>query len=373
MRPHVPFIRPSFPAAAALAEDLDAIVSANWYSNFGPVELRFREAVAEYLGALPEQIVTMNNATTGLMAALAAFLPRGDGSGAIAIASFTFAAGAQAILWHGYRPAWMDIDAETLQPSLSSFRELLNHDPGVKAILLTNTFGIGTVEIEEWESLAAELGIPMIVDSAAGFGSRYADGARLGLHGSCEVFSFHATKPFAIGEGGAVVCRDVENAARMREFTNFGFSPDLGATSIGLNGKLQELNAAIGLRQLRTFDQILTAQRATFDLYEKLLSGLPLRFPEGSRESSLCFASAVLDRPVATALLEALAEASVDARRYYSPALHRQPRFTEFLPAVGLEETEDISTRIISLPLLPDMTEEEVRLVSNVVGGALSP
>ncbi|XPP27417.1 MAG: DegT/DnrJ/EryC1/StrS family aminotransferase [Leucobacter sp.] len=352
-------------------DDFTDIVEANWYSNFGPFEQRFREGIADYLGTAAETVVTVNNATTGLMAALAALLPRGNGSESIAIASFTFAAGAQAIIWHGYRPAWIDIDEETLQPSLTSLRELSATNPGLRAILFTNTFGIGAPDIDAWESEAADLGVPLIVDSAAGFGSRYPDGALLGARGDCEVFSFHATKPFAIGEGGAVVCKDPAVATSARQFTNFGFSSSEGAAGVGLNGKLQELNAAIGLRQLKTFETDLESRRAIFDQYVAAFAALPLRFPPGSRESSLCFASAVLDMPLAPALLDALVEASIDGRSYYSPALHLQPWFAGFLPTLSLRVTERIVPRLVSLPILPGMSAEEVRRVITTVAGAL--
>lgn len=371
MSSRIPFIRPSLPEVGALTGDFESIIEANWYSNFGPFEQSFRTAIADYLGTPSESVVTVSNATTGLMAALAAFLPRGDGHRAIAIASFTFAAGAQAITWHGYQPAWIDLDNATLQPSLTSFDELCARDPRISGILLTNTFGIGTADINEWESRAERLGVPLIVDSAAGFGSRYVDGTLLGNRGDCEVFSFHATKPFAIGEGGAVVCQDLEAATKIRQFTNFGFAPQGGAVSIGLNGKLQELNAAIGIRQFQTFETGLSARRAIFDHYQNALGNLPLRFPTGSRASSLCFASTVLNDPISESVVATLAERSIDARSYYNPALHLQPWFSNINPVVSLRNTESLSSRIVSLPVLPDMTSAEVQRVIEAVVEAL--
>ena len=369
MSSRIPFIRPSLPKIGTLMGDFESIIEANWYSNFGPLEQGFRAAIANYLGISSESVATVNNATTGLMAALAAFLPRGDGQKAIAIASFTFAAGAQAIIWHGYQPAWIDIDTVSLQPSLDSFDELCASGCRVSGILLTNTFGIGTADIDAWESRAEQLGVPLIIDSAAGFGSRYPDDELLGNRGDCEVFSFHATKPFAIGEGGAVVCRTPEAATKIRQFTNFGFAHREGAIAVGLNGKLQELNAAIGIRQFETFDTGLSSRRSVFEQYRNALGNLPLRFPSGSLESSLCFASAVLDDPIAEPVIGSLAEDSIDARSYYSPALHLQPWFASIIPVVGLRNTERLSSRMVSLPILPDMTVEEAERVIDVVVG----
>lgn len=371
MRARIPFIRPSFPEPSALNEDFQAIVAANWYSNFGPQEQRFRKEIAEFVGVSADRVATVNNATTGLMAALATHLQRGTGAESIAIASFTFAAGAQAIIWHGYQPAWIDIDPETLQPSIASLHRLLNCGQRVSAILLTQTFGIGNSDISVWEDQASELGIPLIIDSAAGFGSHYPDGKKLGARGACEVFSFHATKPFAIGEGGAVICRNAETAAMVRSFTNFGFSGPSGAISIGLNGKLQELNAAIGVRQFQSFEGNLASRRLVFDQYVEALTGLPASFPPGSRDSSLCFATVILDQPSASSLLQTLDNAQIDARNYYNPPLHLQPSLRGFSQASELPVTHSLENRIISLPVLPDMRNEEVERVTRALIRAL--
>lgn len=373
MLSRIPFIRPRLPSSEELASDLAAIEESNWYSNFGPFEQRFRKDISEYLGLESSRIVTANNATTGLMGAVAISLPRGDLSGSIAIASFTFAAGAQAILWHGYRPAWLDIDRSTLQPSIASLDALIEKTQ-LSAILLTNTFGIANPEMRLWEERALDLGIPLIVDSAAGFGSRYPDMSLLGAAGDFEVFSFHATKPFAIGEGGAVVCRNSDDAERLRNFTNFAFSGQSGATSIGLNGKLQELNAAIGLRQFETFEQSLISRHRVLRAYAQAFEELPLDIPDGLEVSAASFAPVICWAPDdATRVLSSLKEASVDARNYYAPALHTQPGFASFEADVSLENTVSQGARGVSLPVLPDMTDSEINHVIKVVTRALTP
>lgn len=372
MTEYIPFIRPDLPDPNLLSGDLAAIGQANWYTNFGPIEREFRKDIASFLEQPGLFVATMNNATTGLMAALAGLLPRGDGNSHVAIASFTFAAGAQAIIWHGYKPAWFDIDAVSLQPSIASFRALLANEPNISAILLTNTFGIGNSEIGEWEDLADSLGLPLIIDSAAGFGSRYLSGELLGSRGDCEVFSFHATKPFAIGEGGAVTTRSESLADQMRRFTNFGFGASQGAIEIGLNGKLQELNAAIGRRQLTAFGDSLQSRRAVLDHYITAFAELPLIFPSAIRESSVCFASVILNSPGSLdGTLASLRDARIDVRTYYSPQLHHQPWFRRFAPKVSLTESEDTSKRVISLPVLPNMKPEEITSVTNAVVQAL--
>lgn len=367
MTTHVPFIRPALPRVEKLAPALQSIADANWYSNFGPHEQKFRAGISSFVGGDPN-VVTVNNATAGLMGALATLLPRGDERSGIAIASFTFAAGAQAILWHGYRPAWIDVDPVTFQPSILSFLELLETDPGIKAILLTNTFGIGTAEITAWEELAQEKALPLIVDSAAGFGSVYPGGERLGLRGDCEIFSFHATKPFAIGEGGAVLTKSAPAAEQIREFTNFGFTPGKGSTQIGINGKLQELNAAIGSLQLLDFEAALADRRRVLKHYLEQFSDLELTAPANILDSSGCFATFTFEsHQRLQSALRALQQAGVEARTYYAPKVHSQPWFLRFEPQVNLSATDSIAQRTISLPVLPDMSSEELKLVVQAV------
>lgn len=372
MPSRIPFIRPSLPSAQLLSEDIASMVESNWFSNFGPFERDFRSAISEYVGN-DVTAVTLNNATTGLMAALAACMPRGEQGSEIAVASFTFAAAAHAVTWHGYSPAWIDIDEDTLQPSLNSMLDLQDQNKNIRAIILTNTFGIANEEIHSWEEYAAEFRIPLIIDSAAGFGSQYANGERMGSRGDCEVFSFHATKPFAIGEGGALFTKNENLADAARRFTNFGFGPESGAHGIGLNGKMQEINAAIGLRQLDSFESNLARRRQVLNAYLDAFEFLPLRFPAGIESSSLCFATIVLDNSdQVSRCLDALGSAEVDARTYYSPSVHLQPWFERYQPRVALAATESIAGRVISLPILADMTATEIDRVSSAVRSALS-
>ena len=360
----VPFIKPLFPDSSVIAGDWDEIVAANWFTNFGPRERRFAAAISSAVGD-GYHAVTFANATIALIGLLAEALGRGDGSRAVAVPSFTFAAGAEAIEWAGYRPVFVDIDAESLQPSLRDVDELRTRlGDGLAGVLLCNTFGIGNPDVDGWEAWADTAGLPLLIDSAAGFGSRYADGQPVGVAGLAEVFSFHATKPLAIGEGGAVVTRDPALADRLHSFQNFGFGAERSAVTLGLNGKLPELSAAIGLRQLDAFEAALASRRAVLGRYREVLEPRGWRLPLNSENSSVCFASVIApDSATREAALAALAAAGVEARAYYAPVVHRHPRFAD--PAIALPVTEDVAARIVSLPVHQDMA---VDAVSRVLG-----
>jgi len=126
----------------------------------------------------------------------------------VLLPSFTFAAGAEAILRSGFEPLFIDVDRKSWQPNIEQAEQILTESDDIAGILLCNVFGVGNTNITEWEKLASKFAKPLIIDSAAGFGSKYFDEEKVGTRGDCEIFSMHATKPFAIGEGGLVVSKN---------------------------------------------------------------------------------------------------------------------------------------------------------------------
>lgn len=364
----IPFIKPRLPPAAELVEDYDAIIASNWFTNFGPKEREFAVGVGSWVG--DRSAVTFTNATIALIGLLRSALGAGDPSREVIVPSFTFAAGPAAIEWAGFTPIFIDIEPDGLQPDLEQARALVAQRRSIAGILLANTFGIGNAAIAAWEQLAEEAGLPLLIDSAAGFGSTYADGTRLGSRGTAEVFSFHATKPFAIGEGGAVTTGDPILADQLRRFQNFAFAQDRGADGLGLNGKLAEIPAAIGLRQLRRFPAALELRHAVLEAYA---AGLPRgwRLPVGIERSSVCFATVLApDRASRDAARARLLDAGIEARVYYTPAVHRQPHFATAPRAGSLAVTDDVGDRVLSLPVHEQMApESQQRVVAALKGG----
>lgn len=371
MLSEIPFIRPTFPASADLALDLDEILKANWFTNFGPKERQFARALGDYVGS-EVHVATCANGTVALIAALTAAVGAGTRDRYLLMPSFTFIAVAQAALWAGYRPWFIDVDADTWQPSIESAETILTGSrDDVAGVLLPNVFGVGNPQIDAWEALCAKWDLPIVIDSAAGFGSRYSDGNPLGSRGTCEIFSFHATKPFAIGEGGAVTSRDPALIARVRDFENFGFTDSRECTQLGMNGKLQEISAAIGLRQLVGLDQRLAQRHKVFDRYQAELASEGLRFQVDAEASSLCFASARCSSADHKAsVLTSLRDNAVQARDYYNPPQHRHPYFVanpELTRSTSLPVTEELCSQIVSLPVHDDMSPEDVDRIVNAV------
>lgn len=369
MKFEVPFIKPTLPHWSEIAEDYEEIIKNNWFTNFGPFEAEFRSRAGDYLdnhGVL----TTVANATLGLDLSIRALVDKSSSDARdVIMPSFTFAAGANAILSNGLRPVFIDVDHHSWQPSIDEATEYVadNRDD-TAGILLCNVFGVGGPEIDSWEELAATYDLPLIIDSAAGFGSRYPNGEHVGARGNCEVFSLHATKPFAVGEGGLVSSRDPEVIGKIRQLQNFGFDTSRQVADIGTNAKLQEINCAIGLRQLKDFKTRLLGRQATLNLYKVGLMEAGYQFQDNDDLSTVAFASVLApDIPTGNDALARLQKAGVETRRYYAP-LHRQKALARrSILYSAFKHTEDIASRIISLPVHDDMNPQYIdRIVTAI-------
>lgn len=364
----IPFIKPKFPEPEALAADLKRIYDNNYYSNNGPVYFEFRRALELYLGQDLKAVV-VSNATLGLMLALqAAIKAKRPGKKYVAIPSFTFAAGPLAIRWCGFEPLFFDIDPLSTQPGRQSFEQLLAaYGDDLAGVLLINSFGIGNKEIDAWETLLAGRNLPFIIDSAPGFGSTYADGTLLGARGSCEVFSFHATKPFGIGEGGLVTTRDAGLADELESLKNFGFDANKQTVGPGINAKITELDCAIGLRVLSHYPETLADRRTTQARYEKKLRPAGVSFLPRAESAAIQFATIIVKPAQRSKIIRNLKRAGIEARTYYAPAVHTFPFFAD-VPSVDLSNTETLSEQVISLPVHPRMRDADIdRICDSII------
>jgi dTDP-4-amino-4,6-dideoxygalactose transaminase len=363
----VPFIRPSFPSAEELTQDYKQIVASNWYTNFGPFERKFATAIADYIGE-GFYAVTFNNATSALIASIDQILGRGDNSQFVIMPSFTFVAGAEALEWCNYKPLFIDIEPSGLQMDIAAAQAVLEErGEKIAGILFCNAFGVGANNIDEWEALAKKYDKPLIIDSAAGFGSLYDEKRKVGSAGDCEVFSFHATKAFAIGEGGALITRNKQLADSLMQVTNFGFD-ERNAKHLGFNGKLQEINAAIGLHQLKRINDVLEKRRSILKTYKDRLDLTKFSFQDNADHAAICFTAVLLKTEAERdAKLHKLIESGVEAKTYYNPPIHQQSHYRGSNTFGDLKITNQVCSTVISLPTYDSMTSGEVDLITSTL------
>ncbi len=366
----IPFLRPTFPSPEQLAEAFVEITDSGIFSNGGPAARGFRHGLALHLGCDADQVSLTSSGTTALeLAVQALFDPART---RVLVASFTFAAGPLVVAGAGFEPVFIDIDPDTWQPSLDQARAwCATQASSLAGILLTSTFGVANAEVAGWEALAEEHGVRLLIDSAAGFGSTYEDGEPLGLRGDCEVFSFHATKTLAIGEGGAARSRSADVAATIDRLANFGFDTERRSVLRGTNAKLCELSAKIGTLQLAVLHDRLRLRQAVFAHYRAGLEALGITFQPLADRSALPFVSAAFDRSDRRdAAQRALTEAAIETRDYYNPPVHRHPVFAG-ATVLAVDATDDLAGRILSLPMSDTLTPAQVGRACAVVAEAV--
>lgn len=341
------------------------IVETGIYTNDGPLERKFTAGLGAWLGLDAAHVAVVSSGTMAVRLAMAATL-RHDRQ-FVLVPSFTHPAGPLMIKDLGYEPTFVDI-GPSWQPSLSSARGfLIDHTNEAAGILLTNSFGAANPEIDEWEALADEHQIPLVIDSAAGFGSEHSSGERLGLRGECEAFSFHATKLLAIGEGGCVTSRSTAVIEEIQRLKNFGYDDSKRSVALGTNAKLGELEAGIGLLQLAVLPERLARRQAIQLTYEELLSPSGLTFQPLADRSAVPFVSALF--PTSRARDRALArltDAGVACRAYYNQLVHHQPFFVGTRVATTLDITEQLASRILSLPMADSLTRTDIEFIADI-------
>jgi dTDP-4-amino-4,6-dideoxygalactose transaminase len=357
------FQAPQLPSVQNVATYFARADEIRWYSNRGPCHELLVERLEEFLGGV--RCVPVANATLGLMLGLRALVGVGGGRRReVLMPSFTFAATINAVLWAGLEPVFVDVEERSWHLDPTRLEHALAVRAGsVAAVLACSTFGVppSAAHRAAWEGAARTVGVPLLVDSAAGFGATGDDGQMLGRQGDVEVFSFHATKPFAIGEGGIVTTTDDEIARRIMRLTNFGFEDGLVDTDVGLNAKLSEWSAATALAVLDGYGEVLTHRRACA---ARMLAGLErhgYRGQSGTDGAAWQFVPVLAPSPaVRTAALETARRNNIEVRSYFSVPLHAMPAFASVPSADGLRCTDDLAERALSLPMANDLSVSDV-------------
>ena len=367
----LPLIRPNPPRLSRLGDALAEIERSSIFSNYGPVNTRFERAVVASVFGGEGHCVTACNATIALMLAIRhAIGDRPRGRRYALMPSFTFAATAHAALWCGLTPLLCDIDEQTWVPSATAEAALLEQFGSDIAVLVPYaTFG-NDLDLDRYSALSRRHGIPVVVDAAASLGTIAADGAAFGT--GCPhpvIFSLHATKAFATLEAGLTYCADATTVGALRAMGNFGFSEPRTATMPGLNSKLSEVTALMGLEKLAEFERVIGHRAGIAAAYRAELPGWTFQLLTGRRHA-FTFMPVLLPEhcaPHRRAIVQALAAEGVGAGCYFSPHVAEQPYFRDTCRAGDLAATERIARRMISLPMSDVMTEAEVGYVCRVL------
>lgn len=350
-----PFVRPEIPSPAEWVPLLDTAYERRYFTNFGSLETEFSRRLAEKFADNETEVTLACNATAALTAALIA----NDVIGPVAIPDFTFPATLTAVLAAGCEPVICEVDADTgeIDVGILSNHRMANR---LKAIMPVRAYGF-VRNLEPLIKFAENLKIPVIVDSAAALGATKVM-ARAGV---TEVFSLHATKSFAIGEGGAIFHRR-ELKSRIVSALNFGLRLDR-RFGLGLNGKMSEFQAAVGLAQLQHIDRLVASRRQMAEWYFGALSAWPeIRYPTDPGLTPWSNFPVFLPIGVcAEGLQSNAADLGYQIRRYYYPTL--SAGFILNDRQVMNPVSQRLSEQAICLPIYSDHTEKDRELIGDVL------
>ncbi|MGI9284008.1 MAG: aminotransferase class I/II-fold pyridoxal phosphate-dependent enzyme [Pseudomonadales bacterium] len=362
--------RPNIPNRKRFMQRMEAVLDSYRLTNFGPQVVELEQQVAEIAGT--RHCVATSNATTGLELAIRALGMEGE----VIVPSFTFIAGPAALSWQGIQPVFCDIDPQT--HCLDPARVEAAITPQTTGILAVHLWG-NLCDVEALQEIADRHALKLLFDAAHAFGCTVGERS-VGGFGHAEVFSFHATKFINAFEGGAIVTDDDELAKRLRFMTNFGFSAEDEVSHLGVNGKMSEASAAMGLTSLEAMSDIIAHNRRIHEAYMRGLEYVPgIRMMQRNSADQHNYHYIVAELDSATAglsrdeLVATLRLENVMARRYFHPGCHRMQPYRELYPNAGLfvPETEALAQKIFILPTGLAVSEADVGLLTNRVAMAV--
>jgi perosamine synthetase len=354
---------------------LDSITRGSYWAN-GPYVDEFEAGIESFLGV--EHAVVFNSGTTALASALRA---HGIGPGdEVVVPSFTFVATANAVRLVGAEPVFADVERDRYGLDPESVREVVTDDTA--AVVPVHYAGT-PCRIEALAEVAADHDLALVEDAAEAFGATL-DGTPVGSFGDSAMLSFCQNKVVATGEGGAVVTGDEELAADLRLLRShgrasgdyFGSSGSGEYRALGNNFRMADVVAAVGVGQLERVDELIENRRRVAREYADRLAGIdgvePMSDPPSGRHVYQLYTVTFTPEIDRDSVVETLADRGIASKIYFEP-VHRSAYYREtYEKSVDhLSVTEELSERVLSLPMHPELSTEEIERVTDVLGVAV--
>lgn len=359
--------QPSLPPLEEFIPYLEQIWESRILTNKGPFHEQLEQALCDYLGV--EHLALFTNGTIALVTALQALRITGE----VLTTPYSFVATSHSLLWNSIKPVFVDIDPNTCNMDPDRIEAAIT--PQTTAILPVHCYG-NPCAVERIQRIADNYGLKVIYDAAHAFGVRY-KGKSLMSHGDLSVLSFHATKVFNTFEGGAIVCPDAKTKQRIDFLKNFGFADEVTIVAPGINGKMSEFNAALGLAQLKHSSQAIEARQKLADIYRSNLrdvAGIRLMPESENTVSNAAYFPIFVgdDYPESRdALYERMKAEGVYGRRYFYPLISSMPMYRSLSSAYpsNLPNAVSVSERVICLPLYTSLESGDVMRVISLIRG----
>ncbi len=339
---------------------LERIWKSKWLTNRGELVQELEVKLKNFLGV--KHLLAVNNGTIALQIAIKAL----DLQGEIITTPFSYVATVSSIVWENCTPIFVDIDPTFLTIDETEIEASITER--TSAILATHVYG-NPCNVEKISEVAEKYNLKVIYDAAHCFGVKYKNESILNW-GDVSTLSFHATKLFHTGEGGGIVCRDEELAHKIFYHHNFGHRGEEEFWGLGVNAKISEINAAMGLALLPYIDEIVAKRKQICDLYDSQLANANLQKIKLREETNWNYSYYPIVFSSEECLLKtknALNNEQIFPRRYFYPSLNK-------LPYLNYKKTciaEEISKKVLCLPLFMNISESDIRRICRIINKAI--
>jgi dTDP-4-amino-4,6-dideoxygalactose transaminase len=351
-----------FPPIADYQKQVQRIWDNQWLTNRGSLVLELEEKLSEYLALQQSKMIVMNNGTIPLQIALK-LLGKG---GEIITTPFSYVATTAAIVWENCTPVFVDIHPDYLTIDETKIEAAITDK--TTCILATHVFG-NPCNIEAIEAIAMKHNLKVIYDAAHCFGVTY-KGKSIFEYGDISTCSFHATKLFHTGEGGALFTKDPELYHKSFYSHTFGHLGPLDYYGVGVNGKISELQAAMGLTVLPHMESIIQERKKVVGFYIANLNfGKIQSFQlEDNTTWNYSYYPVIFEsEDILIQVQQILNSNNIYPRRYFYPSLNK----IEYVNGEFMPVSESIAERIMCLPLYVGLTEKDLDEVVNLINSAL--
>jgi dTDP-4-amino-4,6-dideoxygalactose transaminase len=348
--------KPYLPDRNKLNKYIDQIYDSAWLTNNGPLVQKLTDRLEKYLGV--ENLLLVSNGTSALQIAYKVLGIKGQ-----AITTpFSFVATTSSLVWEGIEPVFADIYPDTFCMDPSKIEEAITSK--TTAIVPVHVFG-NACEIEEIENMASKYGLKVIYDGAHAFGVKY-NGRSLLSYGDATTLSFHATKLFHTIEGGAIIFKKKEDYEKAKLMIKFGVDEFDSIVEVGINAKMNEFQAAMGLCVLDEMDTILEERAKIWNQYYKILTGhLQLLQLNNNTSNNYSYFPVLFEsEDLVLRVKNAMNKEGINPRRYFYPSLDT---INYLHSSKNQKVSRDIAGRVLCLPIYPYLENKEQNKIIRII------
>ena len=353
----IPVTKPFLPPKEDYNEYLDGIWNREWLTNMGPLASKLEMLLKDYLNV--NHLLYVTNGTIALQLAIKALELKGE----IITTSFSFVATTSSIVWEGCTPVFVDIDSKTLNIDSTKIEEAITEK--TTAILATHVYG-NPCDVNYIQQIADKYNLKVIYDAAHAFGVKV-NGKSIFEYGDISTCSLHATKLYHSVEGGLIVTRKPEILKKLASMRNFGISGFDSFSELGINAKNSEFHAAMGLANLKWVDKIIERRLEIINRYLSNLQNFKGEMPKWNSSSinNGAYLPFILEsEDLLLRIKSSLDSYEIFTRRYFYPSLASS---LPYLESKNLPITEEISPRMLCLPLYYELTDEEIDWICRLI------